>query len=98
MASPDGASAPGDGGAADPVRVEWMDVDMPTVDLVEAVAAATDRDVLELPPLNDTVDGDALATLVRGDDGASVRLSFTYAGASVVVDCGEAIEVRPRVP
>lgn len=95
MASPDGATAPSDGGDRDPVRVEWADVDGPTVDLVEAVASATGRDVLELPPLNDAVDGDALETLVAAGDGASVRISFTYADTSVVVDCGEAIEVRP---
>lgn len=97
MASPDEANTPGESGDADPVRVAWADVDTPTVDVVEAVASATGRDVLELPPLNDTLDGDALETLVAGADGNGLRISFTYAETSVVVDCGEAIEVRPRV-
>lgn len=95
MSSPDGASAPAGGGDSDPVGVEWADVDAPTFDVVEAVASATGRDALELPPLNDAVDGDALETLLGDGDAADLRISFSYADTSVVVDCGEAIVVRP---
>ena len=96
MSSPDGANAPAGGGEAAPIRVGWADVESPTFDVVEAVASATGRDALELPPLNAAVDGDALATLVADGDAADLRISFSYAGTSVVVDCGEAIEVRPN--
>ena len=93
MASPDEAGRPDD---ADEhlVRVEWVDVDDPCLDIVRSVAAVTGRDALELPPLNDAVGGDAVRTLALGEPTADLRLSFTYAGTSVV-DCGGAIEVRP---
>lgn len=98
----EGGSRVSDGGSGwsrdadaerDVVTVEWDDVGRPTFDIVEAVAAATGRDPFELPPLHDTVDTDAVAVLLRGD-AADVRLSFTYAGASVVVESGGSIEVR----
>ena len=82
------------GEGTDVVTVDWNDVEEPSIDIVEAVATATDRDLVGLPPLNDTLDGDAVETLL-GDADGDLRLSFTYAGTSVVVDCGKSIEVRP---
>lgn len=54
-----------------------------SVRVVQNVANTTDSDPLELPPLYDAVDPDALDTLVgRMSDGV---VSFTYAGHVVTV-------------
>ena len=62
----------------------------PSQRVVEAVSDARDVDVLDLPPLYDTVDPDALDGLFagrRGDAGAhSGTLVFEYADSTVVVD------------
>lgn len=94
MASPDGPEPPRDADAGT-VRFDWVDVDDPCPEIVRAVAAVTGRDVLELPPLYDTVDADAVEALAVAGSTADLRLSFTYAETSVVVEPGEAIEVRP---
>jgi hypothetical protein len=65
------------------------------LDVVEAVAFATGRDVLELPPLYDAVDGDALESLVASDDGAELSVSFTYADVMVRAHGGGSVEVLP---
>ena len=48
-------------------------------------------DAVDLPPINDVVDADALETLA----GDAVRVSFAYAGYEVVVD-GD-VRVRRKV-
>ena len=58
----------------------------PSYAVIEAVAAATDRDPTELPPLQRTVDVDALDALLDGRTDSSIRLSFEYAGVRVSVD------------
>lgn len=80
-----------EGGA---VRLEWADVEVPSIALVEAVAAVTGRNVLELPPLNDALDGDALEALLESDADELV-ITFRYADTTVVVEAGETIAVRP---
>lgn len=59
--------------------------------LVQAVATATDTDPLELPPLYDAVDPDALDAMVEGM--ADGRVSFTYAGCEITVTAEGAISV-----
>ncbi|EMA59365.1 hypothetical protein C469_12071 [Halorubrum lipolyticum DSM 21995] len=80
------------------VRAAWDDSGSPSTAVVEAVATATGRDPLEMPPLYDTLDVDALDGLLTadrtGDDG-TVAVSFRYDGAYVWVDSGGAIEVDP---
>lgn len=93
VSGPESGEPTGDDGGGDAVRVDWDDVERPSFDIVAAVADATDRNLVGLPPLHDTLDGDAVEALLRGD--ADLRLTFTYAGTSVVVDRGESIEVRP---
>ena len=53
------------------------------VAVTTAVAAATDTDPLELPPLSGSVDTDAIERLVHHDRDFTVR--FPYFGRSVVV-------------
>lgn len=59
--------------------------------VVNEVANATDRDALELPPLYDAVDPDALDAFVAGmQDGLT---TFTYADRSVTVFADGSVEV-----
>lgn len=57
--------------------------------VVDAVAAATGRDPLELPPLYDAIDLEVLDRLFRVDDTGcrrfSGRIEFTVAGCDVTV-------------
>lgn len=68
----------------------------PTYAVTSAVADASDRDVLELPSLNDAIDPDALNALFASPANAPVdRVSFRYAGYDVVVrGCGD-VHVKP---
>lgn len=55
----------------------------PSERVIEAVAETTAQDPLELPPMFDTVDADALDKVVRSMDHGTV--SFEYADYSVTV-------------
>ncbi len=61
--------------------------------VINAVAEATDSDPLDLPPLYDAVDPDALNTLFNESE-ASIQVLFHYAGFKVVVQDGE-VEAEP---
>lgn len=74
------------------VRHDWRESDQPSMVVVEAVAAATDRPATDLPPLQGTLDADALDTLLNGQ--SSVTISFRYADTAVSVDGGGRIEVH----
>lgn len=54
-----------------------------SVQVIQTVADATDRDASELPPLYGDIDPDALDALVEGMTEGEV--SFTYAGHDVTV-------------
>lgn len=87
-----------------PTWHNWADSGQPSLAVIEAVAAATDRDVLELPSLSRAVDPDALNSLlvpdgVREDGGGNtVHVSFEYAGVVVLVDSTGLIEIRDDIP
>jgi len=57
--------------------------DRPSIGVVEAVAAATDRDADALPQLGRVIDPDALDYLL--DRGGDLEISFEYAGTEVTV-------------
>lgn len=59
--------------------------------VVSAVAAATARDGLSLPPLYDSVDPDALDAVVATADAV---VSFRFAGHSITVESGT-VHVEP---
>ncbi|MFB1062412.1 HalOD1 output domain-containing protein [Natrinema sp. H-ect4] len=65
----------------------------PTNAVIEAVAEATDSDPLDLPPLYEAVDPDALNTLFDSSE-TSGQVSFPYAGFEVTVR-GSEVEVEP---
>ena len=66
------------------VHHDWQGLELPTVAVVEAVAAATDRTPTGLPLLQNTLDPDALNALLT-KEAASVTVSFQYAGTIVSV-------------
>ena len=88
---------PDEPAGADPspatVRQGGDESDRPTVAVVEAVAAATGRPTGELPPLQETLDADALNALLNGQPSA-VTVSFRYAGTVVSVSGSDRVEVR----
>jgi len=57
--------------------------DRASIGVVEAVAAATDRNPGALPQLGHVIDPDALDDLL--DHGGDVEIAFEYAGAEVTV-------------
>jgi hypothetical protein len=65
--------------------------------VVRLVAAVTDRDVLDLPPLHYVVDTDGFNTLVDGmhADREDVRLEFEYVGCFVTTFGDGTIEATP---
>jgi len=72
---------------------DWGGSEYPSVAVVEAVAAVTNETVTDLPPLQKAVDADALDNVMRSSAGANVRVSFPYAGVSVVLSGDGHIEI-----
>jgi hypothetical protein len=93
-----------DEGLGGPSWHNWSGDGPPGVAVVEAVAAATDRDPLELPPLSEVIDPDALEGLLDPDAGVDdaksnlVQVSFEYAGVVVLIDSTGLIELREEMP
>jgi hypothetical protein len=77
-------------------RYEWGDSDRPSMALVDAVAAATDRDQTDLPPLHEFVDVDALNMLMTGQSDDVVGVSLVYDGVAVRIDSAGRIDVQPN--
>lgn len=57
----------------------------PSENVIQAVSRHTDTGPLELPPLYQAVDPDALNDLVANSTDALDAIQFTYAGHSVTV-------------
>lgn len=69
------------------VRVYELDADeYPSTGVVMAVAAVTGRRAESIEPLNESVDTDALDSLVDPAGSTPVSVTFTYAGTTVTVD------------
>lgn len=69
-------------------------VEHPAVTIVEAVAAATGRLATDLPPLQHTVDSDALEVLLRSESASPITITFTYADTTVSVTRSESMEIQ----
>lgn len=70
------------------LRSDWTERDQPGLAIVETVSKARGRDPDRLPPLHDSIDVDALNSLLEAGDPASrafLRLSFVYDGTTVIV-------------
>ena len=92
-----------DGPDADTLRhrYDW-DAVRPSAAVIEMVAIAADREPSALEPLYDTVDPEALDTLIRrnGDveSTTEMRVTFTYAGHDVTVRGDGELTVAPELP
>lgn len=81
------------------VRHKWAQNSRPTVAIVEAVAVATNRKVTELPNLHETLDSDALDSLLTAHEAGdlqkdgSIEVSFPYAGVDIIIDSSGMLEV-----
>lgn len=63
--------------------------------VIQTIANQSNTDALDLPPLFDTLDPDALDTLVREMNEGEI--SFAYAGYNITVNSRGAIEVEERL-
>lgn len=63
--------------------------------VVGTVATALGVDPVELEPLHDAVDTDALDRVMRGGDG-SVRTSFAFGAHEITVSSDGVVEATPR--
>lgn len=86
---PEFGTGEADVGSSDgePFRVYELDADeSPSTGVVMAVAAVTGRTAESIEPLNETIDTDALDSLVAPAGSDPVRVTFAYAGTTVIVD------------
>lgn len=67
--------------------------DSPSLRIIDALAAATDTDPLELDPLYDVVDPEALDRFLAADPTGEATVAFGYDGHSVEVRSDGAIAV-----
>lgn len=80
------------------VAHDWTD-DVPlSTTVLSAVAATADVDPIELPPLNDAIDPDALDSLFAPREDGTRRtpgtVSFEFAGFTVTVAADGTVDVR----
>ena len=83
---------------ADPIRVQydWSSTP-PSTAVIETVAIAVDREPTTLEPLYESLDSEALDTLVQptssaSSDAETVTISFSFADQYVTVrSCGDVI-------
>lgn len=76
------------------VGTEWRKV--PSMAVVETVAAATDRSQLELPSLQESIEADALDEILTGPSVSVIYVSFRYAGTTVTMGSDRSIVVDVR--
>ncbi|QSW98980.1 HalOD1 output domain-containing protein [Haloterrigena alkaliphila] len=66
----------------------------PVCAVVSAVATVEGTDPVELPPLYDAIDPDSLNQLFASGSECVNRISFDYAGYSIVVEATGTVQVR----
>lgn len=78
------------------VQSDWKRNGDPSEAIVDAIAIATGRDPLDVEPLQNYVDTDALDALVtpQSDDDGHVRVAFSYESLDVVATSKGVVEVR----
>ncbi|QPV62522.1 hypothetical protein I7X12_17590 [Halosimplex litoreum] len=76
------------------------DASTAVLSVLETVAAAERVDPVDLPPLSDTVDPEALNDLFRpaAVGRGSPRVAFEYCGYEVTVDGPDTVAVEPVAP
>lgn len=79
------------------IEYRWDDSVRPATAVIEALAAATNRDPLRMPPLQHVVEVGSLNTLVqsgRRAPGGSVQVTFAYEGHTVTVESSGEITIE----
>ena len=66
-----------------------------TVAVVEQVANREHVDPLDLPPLTEVIDPDALNALFEAPGASADRVTFNYHGYEIVVEGPEQVQVTP---
>lgn len=74
--------------SSDALRYDWSRYQEPSMAVVEAVAEFLGCDEIDLPPLQDSLETDALNAVLTGHGNGSVRIEFEYAGAWITIDGG----------
>lgn len=69
-------------------------VPAPCETIIAGVAERADEDPMDLPPLYEAVDPDAIDTIVR--DGRSVQVTFEYAGYEITVAGPNDVAIHER--
>ncbi|MDF9744979.1 HalOD1 output domain-containing protein [Natrinema salsiterrestre] len=97
--SPSARSLGTDSSAYDPIgdssHSQFDDGSEVILAIVDAVAAATDRDLTAMSPLYDTVDPESLTDLVTSARDRPIEVSFTYEGCRVTVSSDGGVVVDP---
>lgn len=92
----DGDALPGDLDRETHRTLDQMDVERPSLALVEAVAEAKGVDPLTLDPLGNSVDMDALDTVLQTRETDSpVKVSVKFAGYCATLSSYGSIVLRP---
>lgn len=68
----------------------------PSVAVVTAVSTVVGVAPLELDPLYESIDGDALDALFSPDCASGSRLTFQYSGCEITVGTDDVVEVIPE--
>ena len=85
----------GDGeGNSATVQHRWDAAEQPSMAIVRAVAETSDRAETELPPLQQTIEVDALDRLLTSDE-SSVTISFRYADYTVSASADGTFDLQP---
>ena len=74
--------------------IDWTEVGQPSTAVVEAMVDLTDSDLQELPPLQNTLDVDALDTLItcdQADSESDVQVSFQHEEIEIVVEASGSV-------
>lgn len=79
--------ATGDGDPAEPLELEacLSEPGSFVVELVTFVAEATGDDPMEMPPLGEAIDPEAVQRVLEADDDGSTKIRFRYADCEIVV-------------
>lgn len=65
----------------------------PSFAVITVVSIITGEDSLELDPLYESIDGDALDALCAADRSSVCRLTFQYSGCEITIGTDEIVEV-----
>lgn len=92
----DAKGSTGEGGH---VIVNWTEYGSVPVAIVDAIAEAIDRQSVEVPPLQEKIDADALEGIFGSENlEDDVCLSFTHETVRVVVSGDGTVVARPTYP